>query len=187
MYTTRALALALADYAAAHDGHFPTGNSSTEVFQKLLDEGFVNDPSIFVGGYPRLDKVTSMDSKQKLKPENVGFDLTTPVDASSPDHLPVVFLTGYKIVYSPGADAVPLSSRVAARIPCRAVGYKDGSATYYAIDSFRLPSRGWSDPNARNPYATGARSDGVINDFIPDDFDSRGVVYRQLTPTGALP
>jgi type II secretory pathway pseudopilin PulG len=189
MVTTRALAMALSEYASAHNGQYPIGNSSTEVFQKLMDEGYVTDPSIFVGAYPRHNKVPLTYSNQKLKPENVGFDVTVPIDTSSWNRLPVVFLTGYRISYQPGASAVPLSDDVKNRIPCMSVGYNDGTAAYFSIGDLRLPSRGYSNSNnmVGNDWGPGALSDGTIPNFVPNDFDSKGKVYRQLTPTGELP
>jgi type II secretory pathway pseudopilin PulG len=188
MVTTRELAMALGQYAAAHNGHYPTGNSSTEIFQKLIDDGYVTDPSIFVGGYPRYDKMPLTNVNEKLKPENVGFDVTIPIDTSSSNHLPLVFLTGYRVTYQRGASAIPLSNAVKNRIPCMAIGYKDGTATYFAMGSLMLPARGYSTRNGIDEriWGQGTLSDGTVPNFVPDDFDAKGAVYRQLTPTGEL-
>jgi hypothetical protein len=68
MQTSHALYIAMFQYAIDKDGVFPTGKSSTEVFQKLLDGGYVTDPALFClplrGKYPA-------EKGAKLKPENV--------------------------------------------------------------------------------------------------------------------
>ena len=186
MMYTREIALSMEQYAADHNGQYPTGKSSTEIFQKLMDEGYVSDPSIFVGGYPRLNKVALTNPTEKLKPENVGFDVTILVDASSPENLPLVFLTGYRINYSAGANALPLSSDIKDRIPCIAVGYKDASAAYVTRGTLRCPARGYSNPESGSVWGPGALSDGTIPHFIPTNFDPKGKKYVQLTPDGPL-
>ena len=186
MMYTREIALSMEQYATDHNGQYPTGKSSTEIFQKLMDEGYVSDPSIFAGGYPRLNKVALTNSNEKLKPENVGFDVTIPVDASSPGNLPLVFLTGYRINYSTGANALPLSSDIKDRIPCMAIGYKDASAAFITRGTLLCPPRGDSNFQVKSVWGPGALSDGTIPNFIPADFDPKGKKYVQLTPDGPL-
>ena len=84
----------MVSYAADHDGKFPDGNTSTEVFQKLIDENYGNDPTIF---YIPLPGKTKPLAGQKLKPENVCWDVTSGLDQNSPDELPVIFMTGYLV------------------------------------------------------------------------------------------
>lgn len=187
METAWQIAFALHQWAVDHNGNYPTGRSSTEIFQKLMDGGYVNDPYIFEGGYPHSNEVALTDSTQKLKPEDVGFDVTVPIDASSPDNLPVVFLTGYKIIYSAGASALPLSSEVKDRIPCMAVAYKDMTATYFGRNNFlrNYITRGYAPQFVgENDLGPGALSDGTIPNFMPTDFDPKGRIYHQLTPEG---
>jgi hypothetical protein len=43
----REIGLCLFQYAQDHDGHYPEGKTSTEVFQQLIDERYVTDPEIF--------------------------------------------------------------------------------------------------------------------------------------------
>ncbi len=45
--TAHALGIALYSYANDNQGLYPDGTSSTEVFQKLMDGGYVTDPAIF--------------------------------------------------------------------------------------------------------------------------------------------
>ena len=91
-------------YASDHHEAYPTGQSSTEVFQKLIDEKYASDPTVFY--YKLLGK--TKPTSNKLKPENISWDVTTPVDDNDSDDLPVVFLTGYRLYYLPGGSAVPL-------------------------------------------------------------------------------
>jgi hypothetical protein len=56
---------------------YPDGKSSTEVFQKLLDGNYAADPAIF---YVPLPGKVKPIAGQKLKPENVCWDVTSGVD-----------------------------------------------------------------------------------------------------------
>jgi hypothetical protein len=49
MQQCRQIGLMLFQYATDHvtDNPFPDGKSSTEVFQKLIDGGYCNDPGVF--------------------------------------------------------------------------------------------------------------------------------------------
>jgi hypothetical protein len=165
---------------------YPDGASSTEVFQKLLDGGYCDDPSIFY--VPMKGKVRPEAGQKVLKPENVSWDVTGGVDSSSPDPLPLVFLTGWKVIYAPSAVTVPLIKP--------------------------YPRWAWDNPNpgffdwlfAWSPYNDSGMAvfckggsaffekltitpngDGSIPNFIPPDFKPDGRTYRQLTPDGVLP
>ena len=92
-------------YAYDNQGNYPDGKSSTEVFQKLLDEGYCTDPTVF---FIPLSGKSEPIAGQKLKPENVCWDVTSGVDSSAPDGLPIVFTTGFKVTYIPGGTAVPI-------------------------------------------------------------------------------
>jgi hypothetical protein len=113
---TRQLGQILASYAVDHDGHYPTGKSSTEIFQQLIDQNYVTDPSLF---YVRMDGKTVATSNH-LKAENVSYDVTDAVTQDDPDMLPIVFTTGYKIDYRAGAKPMLLPG-----------GYTDGMAIFY--------------------------------------------------------
>jgi len=151
-------------YATDHvDGNpYPDGKSSTEVFQKLLDENYCSDPNFFYLPLPGKIKPVA---GQKLKPENVCFDVTSGVDSDAPEGLPLVFITGYKVTYAPGAAAVPLAKP-----------YPPAIIVFYLGNSTKilLP-------------ALGANPDGSIPNFVPLTFDAKGKTYRQLTPDGPLP
>jgi hypothetical protein len=164
---------------------YPDGNSSTEVFQKLLDGGYVTDPSLFY--IPLPGKVKPL-AGQKLKPENVCFDVTSGINSSSSDLVPLAFMTGYRITYAPGGSAVPIIkpyplfgyeprtwsqwwNREPKHLPFEpgiAVFYKGNNAEFLKLNS---------PPNA----------DGTITNFISPNFHSEGKAYRQLTPDGPLP
>jgi hypothetical protein len=104
---SHALGLALYSYANDNNQQYPDGANSTEVFQKLLDGGYVTDPAAFY--IPMPGKIKLLTTGQKLKPENVCWDVTAPVDLSgTPKNLPVLFMTGYRINYVPGGSATPV-------------------------------------------------------------------------------
>jgi hypothetical protein len=105
MDQVRTIALAMFNYANEHDQAYPDGQSSTEVFQQLLDGQYVTDPRLFY--IPMAGKVAALPGA-KLKPENVCWDVTSGVGTYPPDDLPLVFMTGYKVTYAADASAVPL-------------------------------------------------------------------------------
>jgi hypothetical protein len=183
MQASRTIALALFQYANDHDGRYPDGNSSTEVFQKLIDGNYITDPGVFY--VPLAGKVKAR-AGDRLKPENVSFDITGGADANAPDGLPLVFLTGYKVDYRPGGKAVSLTAPY--------TGYQSVPRTW---------SEWWHDVPVQ-PYepvmcvtyksntAFGKRLElvqggyGYARNFVPADFDAKGKTYRQLTPDGVL-
>jgi hypothetical protein len=123
--TARTLALVMNSYANDHDGKYPHGQSSTEVFQQLIDQSYVTDPSLFY--FPMKGK--TKPEALKLKPENVCWDVTDGSNSSNDSHsLPVVFSTGYKIEYVPGGKVHALKPE----LPDIALGFKDNSAAYHA-------------------------------------------------------
>jgi hypothetical protein len=183
MRQCRTIALAMFQYANDHDGKYPDGNSSTEVFQKLIDGNYVSDPTLF---YVPLAGKSAARPGERLKPENVSFDVTGGVGENAPDGLPVTYLTGYKVDYQPGGKAVALTAPyppygVAPRTwvqwwngittesvgPYLIVTYRSNSAFGKKLD---LPPSG----------------NGYVRDFISKDFDAHGNTYRQLTPNGPL-
>src|SRR5271163_1205008 len=101
MQTARVIGLSLFSYAGDHNGKYPVGSSSTDIFQQLIDQKYVTDPGMFYFAMPGKTKATT----DKLKPENVCFDVTNAVVSGDPDGLPVVFSTGYKIDYIQGGKA----------------------------------------------------------------------------------
>jgi hypothetical protein len=176
MQNSRVIGLSLFQYATDHQGHYPAGKTSTEVFQHLLDENYVGDASLFsIGAANRHIPGKVEPTSKHLKPENVCWDVTSDDNPSSPDGLPLVFLTGYKIAYQAGASALPIN-------PPKA----------------RTWSQWWNGPALPKPFmavcyknnfarAISAEEDGSIPNFIPADFDPKGKTYRQLTPDGTAP
>ncbi len=189
-----AIAQGMQEYSTNHNGQYPTGKSSTDVFQKLIDEGYINDPTLFCWRTPRGESViiAPISISNKLKSEDVCYDVTVPVDANSPDHLPVIFMTGYKVSYSPGGNAVPLFSAMKGRRKSMVAIYKNkimavfyrnywfGSGDYYIPGPYSLayPQEGMLGGKVL--------SDATISNFIPIDFDPKGKTYVQLTPNGPL-
>lgn len=148
---------ALNHYAKDHGGRYPEGQSSTEVFQQLLDGAYLDDPGIF-STYPPLDhKVKALHSP--LRPENVSFDFTSGADATSPDTLPLVFTTGYKVTYLADGQVVPFPKQ------------------WFNGRSIGFCTKG-GNPQGRPITAAHC--------FLPADFDPKGQTFRQLTPDGEL-
>lgn len=180
MQAAREIGLSMFQYSTDHDGKYPDGKSSTEVFQKLIDGKYISDPTIF---YIPLPGKTEPVFEQKLKSENVCWDVTCCLGPSDSDYLPVVFMTGYKVNYVPGGSAVAIilnpyphydrcwidwwNGYEVAR-PGIAVCYKSNSAMFMELNL------------SKNP-------DGTIPNFVPPQFDPQGKTYRQLTPDGPLP
>jgi hypothetical protein len=174
----RTIALAMFQYANDNEQKYPDGKSSTEVFQKLIDGGYISDPTIF---YISLPGKTRAVASQKLQPENVSFDVTGGTYSNSPDELPIVFMTGYKVTYAPGGSAVPIikpypqfgvepNERLDSMPPGIVVCYKSNSAKFMNFNNSASVNR-----------------DGSISNFVPPDFKPDGKTYRQLTPDGVLP
>jgi hypothetical protein len=152
MQQCRQIGLSLFSYANDNGGSYPAGKSSTEIFQKLIDGNYITDPSIFYLPLPGKTKPAG----GKLKPENVCFDVTSGIDSDTPDALPLVFVTGYKVAYAPDAAAAPLVKPYPlAMIVC----YKSMSAKVL------IPG-----------------ADGSVANFIPSSFNPTGKTYVQLTP-----
>lgn len=181
----REIVLAMNAYARDHQGAYPAGKSSTEIFQQLLDGQYVRDPSLF---YIPCDGKTPPLPGRALQPANVSWDVTSGLDAASSDLLPLVFSTGFKVAYVPGGAAVALAKArphfdVGSLTPLQwwngdvlISPYPDGIAVMYKSNSFM----------SINLAVTKADPGGVIPHIVPPDFQPDGKTYRQLTPDGAL-
>jgi hypothetical protein len=182
MQTAHTLALALFQYSIDHDGNYSDAKSSTEIFQRLIDGGYITDPKIV---YLSVPGKTMPVPGAKLTPENVGWDVTADVTSSSPDGLPLVFMTGYRIEYEPDGRAIPVGGSNEAVAPRRTwqewwngrnvppagipVAYKSNQTIFIpAKESFVGPH-------------------GAILHFVDPKTDFAGKTYRQLTPDGELP
>ena len=86
--------------------NIPTANLLREVFQKLIDGNYVSDPDVFY--VPLAGKIKPEAFSKILKPENVSWDVTGNVDGSTPDQIPVVFLTCFRVTYVPGGSAISM-------------------------------------------------------------------------------
>jgi type II secretory pathway pseudopilin PulG len=154
MQQTRAIALAMFEYANDHGGKYPDGNTSTQVFQKLLDGKYVSDPALFYISMPGKIRATS----NTLTSDNVCFDVTAGVTADSADTVPLVFVTGYTINYRTWAAALK-EPGATPPFPGVAVAYKSNSARFLKADP-----------------------DGTVPNFIVPNLDPAMSTYRQLKP-----
>jgi hypothetical protein len=157
---------------------YPDGKSSTEIFQMLIDKGYCSDPTIFY--VPLPGKVMPV-SGQKLKPENVSWDVTGGAAADAPDGLPLVFLTGYKVTYAPGAAAVPVIK------PYPRYGGDSGWFSWLRTRDEGPPGIAVFYKGNNAKYSNLDRSSPNIPNFVPPTFDANGWTFRQLTPDGPLP
>jgi hypothetical protein len=181
MQTSRTIALAEFQYANDHEGRYPDGNSSTDVFQKLLDGNYVSDPKMF---YLRAPGKTS-PSDEHLKPENVTYDVTSGIVGPVPNGLPLVIVTGYKIDYQHGGKVTPLEGTRPSFL-----GVK---RTWIDWLNFK-PSMLFAPPvisemNGR-PVVPGVVSGSIKTDsqnVSAQDFEAQGKTYRQLAPDGPVP
>jgi hypothetical protein len=169
MQSAHVIRNALFDYSLEHGGEFSKAKSSTDVFQELLDGKYISDATTFY--YPLPGKIPAEPDSRKLLAKNVGYDVTYFIDAQMPQAVPIVFLTGYKVVYQTGASAIPLQ---------KVRSWSDWLGGRY-YPSFIIECTG----DDKTDYLR-ATPDGSIPDFIPADFDPKGKVYRQLTPDGEL-
>jgi hypothetical protein len=183
MQTSHALYIAIFQYSIDHNS-FPTGKNSTEAFQKLLDGGYVSDPSFFC--LPLRGKVPA-EKGAKLKPENVTWDLTADLAANpaTSDNVPLVFSTGYRIEYKPGGGAIPLGP-----LPV----YVSRERTWIEWLENR-PGENALSPGFAAAYTSGASmfvkaldpTTGIVPNVISADANLGDRTYRQLTPDGELP
>jgi hypothetical protein len=152
-------------YARDHNGKYPSGASSTEIFQKLIDGLYLTDPGVlFVPSAALPGKVKTVSTT--IKPENVCWDVTVPVDSLTSNVLPLVYETGFRVAYVPGGKAVPI-------LPSSAFRQRVIAVCYCGLNVSLLQ--------------TSPGTDGYILNFVPVGFDPDGKTYRQLTPDGPLP
>jgi hypothetical protein len=183
MQACRTIALAMFQYANDNGGKYPDGNSSTEVFQKLIDGNYVDNPTLF---YTPFDGKTKGRKGERLKPENVCFDVTGAAGLHSPDGLPLVFLTGFRVDYRPGGKAVSLM----APYPV----YERRTWWHFWHWWHRVPGSSFDYLAvayvSNNAYAKmleiPTSGNGFVRDFVSPSFDAKGNTYRQLAPDGVL-
>ena len=177
---SHALGLALYSYANDNSQQYPDGASSTEAFQKLLDGGYVSDPIFFY--VPMRGKVAPEPGQKKLKPENVCFDLTEGASAQDSPQLPLLFLTGFRVIYAPGSEARPLG----ADFPVYEVTHHFLFFAWNGPPTNDLHMPGLAVFYVGNNAVWIQAQGEVIPNFVPTDFDAHGKTYRQLTPDGVL-
>ncbi len=179
LQTAHVIGLCLVQYANDHGGHFPNANSSTEIFQHLIDDGYVTDPVLF---YTKAWDIPGkvIPTSTKLSPANVCWDVTCSSDFSVPNNVPVIFLTGYRVTYEASSPAIPIAHEPIISWYDWLHGKSPQSrfiAAFYVSAS--LPVVGQVSNWAKIMLPD---SNGTISNFIPADFDPKGKTYRQLTP-----
>lgn len=185
MQNARSIALLMFQYSIDHDGQYPQGKNTAEAFQKLIDEKYTTDPAIF---YMPLPGKTKALPGQRLKPENVSWDITADVGPNDPASLPLVFLTGYKVDYAPNGAAVPLIKPHPVYGDNSTQAFLDWWNGAYQMKKFTGIAVCYKGNNAKFAYLdTSPNPDGIIPNFVPSDFViPQGKTYHQLTPDGPL-
>jgi hypothetical protein len=185
LWKARTIGLAMFQYSEDHGGKYPDGKSSTEVFQKLLDQGYVHDPETFYIWLPGKYKGSP---GQPLKAENVCYDVTAGIDKDDSGDLPVVLMTGFKVSYSPGGTAIPLIKPYPTFLPPRTLG--EWLSAQPRFDEFNDPGIAVmyksNSVNIVQMTMTG-NAIGTLPNFVPPSFIAKGKSYHQLTPEGSLP
>ncbi len=175
----RELNLSFFQYANDHDGKYPDGKSSTEVFQKLLDGHYLaadedgRPQELDILYFPMPGKVPASPGAKILKPENVCWDVTGGMETGASDLAPILFLTGRKVTYQAGASAVLLPH------PQRTwIDWWQGKR--YPHDFIVVAYRSGIETVLK------ADDQGTIANFIDKDFNPSDATFRQLTPDGEL-
>jgi hypothetical protein len=180
--TSHSIYLAMFQYSVDNNGDFPDGKSSTEIFQKLMDGGYITDPKTFY--IPLAGKIEGTSSK--LQPENVCWDVTASPGKNDSGELPLIFMTGYKVAYVPGGAAVPLIKPHLFGFESRTwLEWWQGKPTPPTPGDF--PGIAVVYENGSSAFRKMSQPDGTIPNFIAATFDPKGKTYRQLTPEGLLP
>jgi len=182
MQTTRTLALAMFQYANDNNA-YPDGRSSTEVFQKLLDGNYVSDPAIL---YVPMPGKTKCLNGSRLQLQNVCYDVTSGIQMNSPDDVPLVFLTGFRIDYRRGGTAVSLVRPFPEIHHGSSSWWQsiNGGGPFEPVSG--LPVTYKSNASHIRAGQIGADGIGRVPNVIPPDFDANGQIYHQLTPEGPL-
>ncbi len=171
----RQLGLILWQYANDHNGKFPEGKTSTEVFQKLLDDGYViggdegpAGPKAFYFPMPGKVEPTS----NQLKPENVCWDVTANVPVlTAPNDLPVLYMTGYRVTYQSGAGAI--APAWPPQTWWQWLTLADYPRTHLIVRT-----------NGGDSLTLKANPNGTIPNFMPASITEDISTYHQLTPDG---
>jgi hypothetical protein len=183
MQSSRSIALAMFQYANDNNDVYPDGASSTEVFQELIDGNYVSDPAVF---YVPLPGKKPGHAGEKLKPENVAYDVTSDVNGQSPDDLPVVFLTGFRMDYRPGGNATSLVRPFPTYAGEPTCLWDDIFGIRPTEEMSGLPMAYKSNNAFFRNGQVGPDGMGFVPHVVPDNFDARGKTYHQLTPEGVL-
>jgi hypothetical protein len=156
---------ALLKYAITHHGQFPPGKTSTEVFAHLVDDKDAK-PAVF--WFPIAGK--SKPVNKGLRPENVCFDLTYGTDSQSPDWVPFVYPTGYRIDYSSG---------IAYRLPSFAIKERVICFSYFGTVRYFPVGKSYFFGWLVFPF-------DQINVMPDKPFDAAVSHFKQLTPDGGF-
>lgn len=168
----RQLGTILFTYASENDWKYPTGESSTEFFQELIDAGYLNNGELlYIDGMPGKSPWQS----GKLRPENVCWDVVVPMTTGNPDALPQILSTGWNLEFKPGSrPTISNDNEARAILPSRSW------LSFRKEASLVLFRHGNSAELIRERDLL-ERPDDIAKNFMPADLDPNKA-YRQLKP-----
>jgi len=106
LHDVRQVGILMMQYALDNGNQYPTGTTSTEVFQELIDTGYLEAEAaasmLYIEGMP--GKVP-YPGTGPLQPENVCYDVAAPATLSSHDGLPLIVSTGWELTFEAQAPA----------------------------------------------------------------------------------
>lgn len=138
----RQLGEAMSAYAHDHQGSYPTGESSVEVFNQLIAGGYLQDYRLAM--YDGVDKgsmlgvvsetgkeVAADPEKTRLTASQVSWDATANARADDPAGTPLLYSTGFEVAYQPGTRPTPAAGQQEREIFVLTV---DGQRRIYRLD-----------------------------------------------------
>jgi len=98
---------ALLEYAQKHKGLFPGGKSSTDVFEQLIEDHDLEAHFVYFDLPGKREFVGGA-----LSPANVCYDFTQGTNLKSPEWIPIIIPTGFRINYATGEASIIASNAI---------------------------------------------------------------------------
>lgn len=138
----RQIGEAMSAYASDHNGAYPTGKSSVDVFNQLIAGGYLQDhrlarfDGINKGSLLGVVSETGVEvaadpEKTRLTAREVSWDAAANARVDDPAGTPLLYSTGFDVAYQPGAQPVPVAGNREREIFVLTV---DGQRRIYRLD-----------------------------------------------------
>ncbi len=176
----RKLGTVLYHYAKDHGFQYPEGNSSTEVFNHLMEQGYLapeNAANLYIRGMPGKEPfrteqtwwewMTGTPAPTQLEAKHVCYDVIAPLTHRDPDGMPMIISTGWKLNFEPGALPQVRDQKLL-DMPW----LQGGMLVYYKRNVCLILGASFLDGSAKP---------SGIHQLIPEEIDPTKT-YRQLTP-----